>query len=146
MKTLFLSATVFPYVKNFNVKNINKSDTRGAIALTAMVVLGAVIILIVSSVTLLGISGRYNSLQLHESDIVFIKAEGCMEEALLQLSRNSDYPGSSYNVDGTDCIVSVSGSGSQRVLMLEAAEQNFYHHFTVDVQIDPLFGILGFSY
>ena len=145
MKIPFLSVIVLHYVKNFNVK-INKSDIRGAIALTAMVVLGAVIVLIVSSVTLLGISSRYNSMQLHESDVVFIKAEGCMEEALLQLSRNSDYSGSSYSIDGADCIVSVSGSDSQRVITLEAFEHNFYHHFTVDVQTDPLFGILGFSY
>jgi maltose-binding protein MalE len=141
--------TVLFCVKIFNdfpVKKITKPDIKGAIALITMIILGAVVVMIVSSVTLLGVSSRYNSLQSNESSAVFIKTEGCLEEALLQLSRNNDYSGDSYNIDGADCEVAVSGSGDQRMLDIEASENDFYQHFTVDVQVSPLFGILGFSY
>ena len=123
-----------------------KTNNRGAIALVTMVVLGTVIILVAFSIVILGMSSRHNAVQLSESDRVFVKTDGCLEEALLQLSRDNAYAGGSYDVDGADCTVSVSGADNQRTIALNAFEGDFYHHFIVDVQLAPQFGILNFSY
>jgi len=111
-----------------------------------MMVLGSVITLIIISIVLLGISGRSNSFNLGQSEIVFVKAEGCLEEALIQLSRDHEYAGDTYIVDDSTCAVGVSGSGDERVISVDASEEDFYHHLIVDVQIAPTFAILNFSY
>lgn len=123
-----------------------RTDNRGAIALTTIVILGIVITMIAFSIVALGMSGRHNAVQLSESDMAFIKADGCLEEALLQLSRDYNYAGGSYIVDDLSCSVSVSGADDQRTIILDASENDFYHHFIVNVQLVPQFGILGFSY
>lgn len=112
----------------------------------SMMVLGSVITLIIISVILIGVSGRSNSFNLVQSETLFVKTEGCLEEALLQLSRNSEYAGNTYAVDFADCTVGVSGTGDVRTITVDAQEQDYYHHTIVDVQIAPTFAILNFSY
>jgi len=123
-----------------------KSKTRGAIALITMVVLGAVVTIIVTSTIILGVSSRQNALHLNQSSVVFIKADGCLEEALLRLNRDDAYGGDTYEIGDMECEISVSGSEDERTITIEAVEEAFYHHFSVEVQIDPSFGILSFSY
>lgn len=111
-----------------------------------MIILGAVITLIVISITLIGISGRANSFYWGQSEIVFVKTEGCLEEGLIRLKRNSAYMGGSYLVDGANCTVEVSGTGDLRTIQTNGSENNFYQHLIAEVQIAPDFGILSFSY
>jgi len=111
-----------------------------------MVVFGSVIILIIVSMVLLGVSSRMSAFGLNKSELTFIKTEACLEEALVQLSRDDTYAGDTYQIDGLDCDVAVSGSGDERTVTLDAEEEDYYHDFVVQVQLDPSFVILNFSY
>lgn len=122
------------------------SDNRGAIALTMTIILGAAAFLIIMTVTMLGISARTNAFDSASSEITFVKAEGCLEEALLQLSRDETFSGADYDIDGSSCSASVSGADNQRAVMIDASEDDFYQHFEVEVQLLPEFAILSFRY
>jgi len=75
-----------------------------------------------------------------------MKTEGCLEEGLIQLKRDVNYVGDTYNVDGLNCDVTVSGAGNERTMAVNAEEDDYYNNFLVDVQISPTFAILNFSY
>lgn len=96
--------------------------------------------------TLLGISSRNNTFHRTQSEITFIKAEGCLEEALIQLSRDNDYTGDVYTVDELSCNVIVNGSGNERTVELAGVDGDYVHNFTVQIQVLPSFAILDFSY
>lgn len=121
-------------------------NTTGAIALTAMIVLGSVVAMIAFSVIALDISGHQNLLQMNESERLFINADGCAEEALLQLSRDENYAGGSYDIDSASCSVSVSGSGDVRYISADVNKDSYHHSLNLEVQLSPTFAILDFSY
>lgn len=111
-------------------------------ALTSMIVLGSVITLIIVSIVLLGISSRFNAFHLNQSELAFIKTEGCLEETLIQLNRDNAYTGGSYSIDDLNCSVTVSGT----TVDVDAFIDNFHHHFSVEVVLSPTFGIIDFEY
>lgn len=123
-----------------------KSKNKGAIALTSMVVLGSLVVMITFSMLVLGISGRNVVIALNQSGRLFVESDGCLEEALLQLSRDHNYPGSSYVVGDTDCVVTVSGSAELRTIVVDASDNDFYQHLTAEIQLAPVFGLSGFHY
>ena len=120
-------------------------NTRGAIALTATIILTAVIAVIALNIAFTGISSRLNTFNLLESDKIFIQTEGCTEEALIQLNRNNSYSGGSYNINNTSCTVNVSGSDDNRTLSIIGHGNGFTHNFTLKVQLTPIFGILDWD-
>ena len=126
--------------------NLKPFNTKGAIALTTMVVFGSIITMVIVSIVLLGLSSRLNAFNSIQSELSFIRAEGCMEEALIQLSRDDTYTGDVYSVDGSICTVVIEGTGDERMLELAAEDGYYYHDFTLLVKISPEFAILDFSY
>lgn len=116
-------------------------NNKGAIALTSMIILGAVITLIIVTIVLLGISSRFNTTRLSSHEFAFIKTEGCLEEALIQLNRDNAYVGDNYVIDDLSCAVTVSGT----TVDVAASLDEFHHDFTVEVNLDP-FAIIDFSY
>lgn len=111
-----------------------------------MIVFGSVIILIIISMVLLGISSRMNAFRTNQAELTFVKSEACLEEALIQLSRNNDYTGDIYNFDELTCNVMVDGSGDERTLHVDTEDGEYFRNFVVLVQVTPLFAILDFSY
>ena len=111
-----------------------------------MIVVGSLLAFVVVSVVVLGVSARSNSFHLNRSEIAFIKTEGCAEEALIRLSRDEDYVGGSYNIDSLDCVVAVTGGDEERNIDITASEDEFFHHFVLNVQLTPVFAILNFTY
>ncbi len=116
---------------------------HGAIALTSVIILGAVISIIALTIALAGVSSRANTFHILESEQLYLKAEGCLEEALIQLKRDNGYTGETLNVDGASCVISISGA-PERDIQIEASEGDFVHDFDVNVQLDP-FLILDFN-
>jgi hypothetical protein len=119
--------------------------TKGAIALTATVILTMVIAIISLSIAFMGISSRLNAFNLIRSEEVFIKTDGCAEEALIRLNRDNSYIGGSYNVDSMECTVAVTGSGDERNLNIMGEGDGYTHDFTIDVLLAPDFAIADWN-
>ena len=126
--------------------NLKPFNTKGAIALTTMVVFGSIITMVIVSIILLGLSSRLNAFNSIQSELSFIRAEGCMEEALIQLSRDDTYTGDVYYVDDFICTVVTEGIGDERILELASEDGDYYHNFNLLVKVNPEFAILDFSY
>lgn len=120
-------------------------NQRGAIGILTTLLLSAVLVMMAVTVVLTGISSRANAFVLNESEKVFIAMEGCTEEALIQLSRDDNYNGDSYTVDGVNCTVYVAGSGGNRDLVIDGTKDNLTRDISLSVQIDPNFGIIDWE-
>ncbi|MBN2087198.1 hypothetical protein JW758_02520 [Candidatus Peregrinibacteria bacterium] len=117
-------------------------NIRGAIALTTTIILTAVMGTIVISMLFTGISSRLNIYNLIQSEKVFIISEGCVEEALIQLNRNNDYSGGTYNISEIECDIQISGSGDNRSLFIKGTNDEFTHEISIDVQLSSVFAII----
>ena len=119
-------------------KNINN---KGVIALTTVIILGAVIAIITLTIAFGGISSRSNTFNLLESEMLFVKADGCMEDALLRLSRDNAFTSGSLTVDDANCSQVINGG---TLITVGASEGNYVQNFTTTVQLSP-FGIVSFD-
>ena len=79
------------------------------------------------------------------SSIAFIKSEGCAEEGLIRLSRDSGYTGGTYLLDGLSCNLSVSGTGDNRIVVASGSEGDFTHHIVIGLQLSPSFAIMDWG-
>ncbi|MBN1258338.1 hypothetical protein JXA05_01125 [Candidatus Peregrinibacteria bacterium] len=118
---------------------------KGAVALVATVILAAVILTVSLGAVFMGISSRLNAYHLLVSERVFVKTEGCAEEALIRLHRDSEYAGETYEIDGVSCAAEISGMGETRTIKVTGSEQHFQHDIEMAVHLDPAFGILSWS-
>jgi hypothetical protein len=117
-------------------------STKGAIGLLTTLILTVALVAMAIGITLNGISTRANTLNLNQSEKVFIPVEGCLEEALLRLNRNNDYAGGSYNIGNVDCTVLVSGSGDTRNIVVNGEKNNITRDLLIRAQINPSFAIM----
>lgn len=116
-------------------------NNAGAIGILTTLVLGIVLVMITVTVVLSGISSRFNAFVLSQSDHVLISTEGCAEDALIQLSRNSAFPGGATAVDGTLCSVSVAGVGDFRDVTVSGSQFGITRTLSIRAQIVPPFHI-----
>ncbi len=120
----------------------NQFNNKGAVGLLTTLVLGIILIMLAVTIVLTGISSRTNAFMLNQSEKVFISMEGCAEESLIQLSRDNDYSGGSYEVDGVDCISVISGSDPNRDVTVTGTKDTITRDASLSVQVDPDFAII----
>lgn len=101
-------------------KSNNLNNQSGFIAFTSILVISAVVLAIATSISLIGVGAAKNSLDFKKGQEALKLAEGCAEESLLRLRDDVNYVGGGLNVDSGSCTISVSGSGSDRVIDVEA--------------------------
>lgn len=89
---------------------------NGFIAFTTLLIISAVALASVLSISLLGIGEARSSLDFKKAQEARIMAESCAYEALYQLRNNSSFVGSNLNINNNTCTMSVSGSGSTRTV------------------------------
>ena len=108
-------------MKNLFFKSRNCPPQAGFIALASMLVISAVTLAIATSVALLGVGEANTALGFKKGQEVLKNAEGCGEEALLRLRDNASYSGGSLSVGNGSCTISISGTGSDKTIDVEAA-------------------------
>lgn len=117
-----------------------KRGASGYIAITSAIIIAALLIVIVftvSLVTFLGLSGISDSYYKGKSRAL---AEGCVETARLKLATNSSYGGGETIAVGSDScsIVSVTTSGSQKIIQASASYQGAPTYLKVTVNASDL--------
>jgi len=65
-------------------------------------------------------------------------AEGCMQEALLHLSRDATYGGENFTLDAGTCDIAITGSDTARTVTVTGTLGAYTQSLTVSVELNPL--------
>jgi hypothetical protein len=105
-------------------KNLN----QGYIALISVLIISAVTLAIVVSISLLGVDELKSSLTYKKGNEAFAAASACLDEALYRLSQNSSYAGGSLPVPDVQCSIIISGSDPD--FIVETSGQDIGTNYT----------------
>lgn len=92
------------------------NDQRGFATLTTAVIIFFVTLALALSVQFAGIGELQTGFQNNLSSQGFSLADGCLEEAMLRLRRDSAYTGGTLNVGDDSCTIVVTGAGGTRTI------------------------------
>lgn len=115
-----------------------EKDNHGFITIILVVIICAILSVITIKVALTKIT----QLEITEASLSGLAsqrlAEGCLQDALIQLNRNNSYAGGILAIGGGgSCVVSISGVGNTRTISVTGNLNNYYHTLTVDATLAP---------
>ena len=116
-------------------------NNRGAIGILTALVMGLALAMAAVTLALTGISSRQNALVLSQSEKTLISTEGCVDEALIQLSRNHAYLGGSLSQDSVACVATVQGSGDTRDVLVTGSHGTISHNLLIRISFVPSFHV-----
>ncbi len=125
------------------LKSVQKQ--KGAAILVSMIIISALILIIALNLGLSSISQNQMNLYQSKSSRIFLNIDGCAEEALTKLNRNNVYTGESLVIDNTSCTISVSGSGTARIVSITATNDVYSKNLQINVTIFPTFAIMSWE-
>lgn len=85
---------------------------KGFVAMTTVLILGAVVVAIATTVTLLSIDEAQSSLTLYKGEDNLNLVEGCVEDVMLKVRTNSSYNGTSISRPEGDCNITYNPGGA----------------------------------
>lgn len=103
----------------------------------AVILISAVASVIVIQASLTSISDLENADEFLSAQEITDHAESCMQEALIQLSRDSAYTGGSFSFNSGSCTAVISGAGSTRTLNIGADKGQYHQDISADVTLSP---------
>lgn len=106
-------------------------DDRGIIALVTLVIIGALILTIGLSASLIGQSHIAVTGETDRARSARELAAACVSEALFRLKKNEAYVGGTVPSAFGDCTVSVSGAGATRTIVAAASDVDLTQQVTV---------------
>jgi hypothetical protein len=118
---------------------MSNTNQQGFIALLSIIIIAAATLIIGLSVNNLSISESQMGLAQKKGHEAFMHAESCMEEALIQLRDNVNYDpdGASVTLDTITCTsIDVTGSGSDRTIIVSVTLTDDFGSFTKSIQTD----------
>lgn len=121
------------------------ANRKGAALLVAIIIISAMILVMAIGLGLGSISENQITLYQSQSIRVLQNIDGCSEEALTRMNRNSLYTGESLTLNNTSCIISVVGSGSTRTITVTATSTNYAKTLQINVSIFPTFQITSWT-
>lgn len=107
------------------------TNERGIIALTTVIIIGAIILAVGVSAALVGQTEITLAGQSDREYLARGLASACIDEAMLRLKRNSGYTGGSVPIGSDTCVAAVTGSGSSRTITATATSDVFTKAVTV---------------
>ena len=93
---------------------------KGFIAFTSLLIIAAIALASVLSISLLGIGEARSSLDNKKGQEVKILANSCVQEALYQLRNFPTYSGGNLNMENGTCNISLTSSGNLKTIIVEA--------------------------
>lgn len=122
-------------------------SNRGFIALMSVIIIAAILLTVVTTVSFSGYRSRFNIYSSELKNISASIAEACVNTAVLKLSEDWNYEGNeTLSVNGTDCAVfpvALIGQVPQ-VLKVQTVYQNSYTNLKIIVGDSP-FGIISWQ-
>lgn len=115
-----------------------EKENKGYILTMSVLIISAIISIVVISTSLSSLI----VLDKNNEDLKGVKinqyTQGCMDEALIQTSRNKNYTGGTYNIGFGTCEISVVGDSSDsREIFVTGTIENRKYFFKADVGLNP---------
>lgn len=117
------------------IKSIKKDD-RGAAALLMIIIIGVASLIMATSASRLGLGELEMGYDEGKGSAALSLADGCAEEALERLRKNSAYAGGTLSVGAGSCMMSVSGSGSSRIIDSSATIGSYTKKIELQITIN----------
>lgn len=122
---------------------------KGVIALTSILIVGALVLLIAVGVSLRSISEINMSLDQESSKKALFLANLCSEQALMKLKKSLNYSGNESIIIGQDTcsILPVEGIGnSSRIIKTQSTFSKYTKKVKIVIQqVNPLMKILSWN-
>lgn len=110
-------------------------NNEGFIAFTSLLIISAIALAVSISIATLGVSSARSSLDYKKGKETYAIAKSCSEIALLKLRDNATYSGEGLNVGNGSCVITVSGSGTDRTIDITATITNPPPSFTKSLRL-----------
>ena len=119
------------------INNIIKNNS-GVAAIITVLIISAVVLTMAKSISFLGINELDISFLGNKSQQTLALAEGCAEEALRQLQIDENYivSGKELSVGSGSCTISVSTEASEKIIMINAVEGDYYKNLEIKININ----------
>jgi hypothetical protein len=111
--------------------------SQGAATLISILIITTVILTISLSLGISALNESQSSFYHSYFGRMFLNTDGCAEEALTKMDRNNSYTGETLVINNTSCVITVSGSGKLRTLLVTATNTDFTRKIQIDVNIFP---------
>ena len=107
----------------------------GAATLVAVVAIAAITLAVALRVSFSSLSGLLTAFHEGQAAAAVAGLDGCVDEALLSLTRDAGYGGGTFSIGAAACAVSVQGSGAARTISATSTVSTFINAATVDVSL-----------
>ncbi|MBU2524841.1 hypothetical protein KKG71_06640 [Patescibacteria group bacterium] len=101
-------------------------NNKGISLLLVVIIISAVTMLIAYSATITGVEESITGLHQSKALEIFSATDGCMEEAIIKIKNSSTYTGESLTIGDVSCTITVSGSGTSRILNITSTMEGLY--------------------
>ena len=107
----------------------------GMMLLTTVLLMGAVSLMVAVSIANRGIGEMSISYSDNQGIRAQNMAEGCTQNALLRLSRNSSYSGETLTVQDGVCVIAVETNGSNATIRTQATVGTWVRYITAQITV-----------
>lgn len=113
------------------------SDNSGYVLTLSVLIISSVISVVVISTGLSSLTNlNKNSTDLKETKVKQF-TQGCIQEALIQVNRDSKFTSSTFNFSNGTCKISVSGTGNTKTISATGTVSNYHANLQAEVELDP---------
>ncbi len=118
-------------------QRVNSPD--GFVLALVVIIIASLLSIIIVSTALGTITNLEHATVISNGTTHTIGAEGCLNEALVQLAWDENYTGTTFSQGVINCTVTVTGSGSTRGITAIGTQGIYTDGYSVSVHLDPLF-------
>lgn len=109
-----------------------KAKKRASIVLISLIVISAFTMLLALSISEVTVSNGYINLNKNESKYAYYLAEGCLEEAMLRVERDTSFSSATITMDtDTNCAISYAAN----IIQITVNRGDFSETFNAQTQI-----------
>lgn len=110
-------------------------NKTGFSAIITIVILSIAGLIMAYSAVLLGLGELEMGYDFGRGGEAMAIADGCMEEALRRIRVDDTYSGGLLNLGNGSCVINVSGSGSNRIVIVKGTVDNYNKKIEADLSL-----------
>jgi len=117
-------------------KKIYRKYSRGIAVLLTIIIISVASLIIAISTSRLGLGEMEIGFYEDKGSKALSLADGCGEEALNRLRKNSSYTGEILNIGTSSCIITVTGSGINRTIYSLSNTDTYTKKIEIQININ----------